>query len=931
MTRPGNETSEDDMKRRKELKRALHRRLHEELLADKSASEGGYDTDAAFIETPKITGEPDPASVQISPENLTNVLSHLQASPTRGGRDGDASDFRPHTRASKHLTQHPQRDQPDFPPRGSSRIRQASPQPMAALSRHGRSSDEINALPSFESEILRAVIVAGSLPTDYMQETDPKVDAMLQPHPLSGTVTSEQPATAQPAPESHPVEPLGFTGSSTQVNGRLPFGSDQRQSSLTHRLSERTKNAENNMNSANDHIHQPKRKSLTHAIDTAATPTNNNSEDSHEDCDKNSIPNHVPISDLETEERQFSVADVDEASLDVKVGPDVKETSKVLTNENVNHRPVHLYNMRIPELLASRTLLTTGSLPHQGIYHSHERFGSSTSVLSLYPPRSHHQRRTSSSGFNNSVPAESRGHTPRDSTSSSVYPSHNGSPVSSPRNSIICVPTSSRTNDGIENAGPIDVPRPSVTKSGVEVRGFVDTPKRTLNESDRLRRHTFNIASFNSSTDSFRLKELAAAEMRFPTMTGALTTPKASKFTEDFEEPFSRDRDMYPRRHSIGTLDGGYSLGKLSVHGRELSSEAAEGNASIIWERALKTHAQEQANKLLRASEEGMTKQSRESFDSRERAICIDGHQQKMLDTKMESSGNAPGPEVQNLGHPIPSDAASISARPQFKKRQSGNKTTSSIASWTRYPSHDRSERSSSAAGEQDHVASRDFAHEVKPTKVGTEKRMFSGSKQKKSRSMTFPKNIFKSWSRIYKSRSTDFRRFAGGHRSSIATAGILEYPELEMLPRPSPYYRSLEELSFTMSSEPGVKKSSKISESSTEYDEEAASPRAESNANAWSDLYEDCVQYPQDIDQTSNTVAKDTDRDRLASVLRKPEKSKADTPRDLSGYTTSDLRESTLDFQARLQIDEANARERALRAAEEAWGGQSHHLLKSA
>lgn len=59
--------SEEDFERRKELKRALHRRLEEELLQDRTASENGYDTDAVAINTPKGTWGPTRAVGQFEP------------------------------------------------------------------------------------------------------------------------------------------------------------------------------------------------------------------------------------------------------------------------------------------------------------------------------------------------------------------------------------------------------------------------------------------------------------------------------------------------------------------------------------------------------------------------------------------------------------------------------------------------------------------------------------------------------------------------------------------------------------------------------------------------------------------------------------------------------------------------------------------------
>ena len=47
--------SDEEIRRRQELKQALHRRLQEDLLRDRSASNGGYDEDAVVIVTPQLT------------------------------------------------------------------------------------------------------------------------------------------------------------------------------------------------------------------------------------------------------------------------------------------------------------------------------------------------------------------------------------------------------------------------------------------------------------------------------------------------------------------------------------------------------------------------------------------------------------------------------------------------------------------------------------------------------------------------------------------------------------------------------------------------------------------------------------------------------------------------------------------------------------
>ncbi|KAF2625340.1 hypothetical protein BU25DRAFT_397324 [Macroventuria anomochaeta] len=129
------------------------------------------------------------------------------------------------------------------------------------------------------------------------------------------------------------------------------------------------------------------------------------------------------------------------------------------------------------------------------------------------------------------------------------------------------------------------------------------------------------------------------------------------------------------------------------------------------------------------------------------------------------------------------------------------------VGAWGRYPSHTRNERTNSA-GKSDRVESRDFALEaaikfasaqdvdedrIDPTERVPSMPLMPGEKKRKkkvgsgrmakSNSMTFGKTFLKNYSKIFKSSSTEFRKHGRNHRSSIATGGVLEFPELEILP----------------------------------------------------------------------------------------------------------------------------------------------------
>ncbi|KAI4725313.1 hypothetical protein E4T49_06931 [Aureobasidium sp. EXF-10728] len=117
--------------------------------------------------------------------------------------------------------------------------------------------------------------------------------------------------------------------------------------------------------------------------------------------------------------------------------------------------------------------------------------------------------------------------------------------------------------------------------------------------------------------------------------------------------------------------------------------------------------------------------------------------------------------------------------------------TTTPPRSWSRFPSHTREKRCSSA-GRHDGIISRDFAHVSSPrtvhqtasleemaTSPKSWPRLVNAKRRNwivKSRSMTFG-TVFRYYSNLLTSSA------ARNRRSSTATGGRLEHPELEVLP----------------------------------------------------------------------------------------------------------------------------------------------------
>lgn len=136
--------------------------------------------------------------------------------------------------------------------------------------------------------------------------------------------------------------------------------------------------------------------------------------------------------------------------------------------------------------------------------------------------------------------------------------------------------------------------------------------------------------------------------------------------------------------------------------------------------------------------------------------------------------------------------------------------STDIVGAWGSYPSHNRIERTLSPS-KKDRVEARDFAVETAvrfasvqdedcdedlvgpterlptaPLQPGEKKRKkrVGTAKLPKSHSMTFGRRLIQTYyAGIFKSSSSEFRQHGRGHRSSIASGGTLEHPELELLP----------------------------------------------------------------------------------------------------------------------------------------------------
>ncbi|KAL8711563.1 MAG: hypothetical protein Q9220_003973 [cf. Caloplaca sp. 1 TL-2023] len=294
-------------------------------------------------------------------------------------------------------------------------------------------------------------------------------------------------------------------------------------------------------------------------------------------------------------------------------------------------------------------------------------------------------------------------------------------------------------------------------------------------------------------------------------------------------------------------------------------------DASSVWERALQEHANED-HAISRArlgsisyeiGRDDLKRRARSRRFTRTPSPLQDiredpWSQRRGYDSQLASGRVSPTQGTSGRTFSTQGDISARKTSGQISSRPASS-SARSVESWTRYPSHTHRERTE-AANLSDNVIARDFAM-GQPVERQVSK--------KKSRSMTFGKSMLHKIGRIYRTRSSDFRRYNAGHRSSISVGGVLEYPELE-IPRPSfePVLLSgprETEIGDTNAQVPVVPKKDKVivtksttQHSSTEISEAAMGSASPAMSEVdWKKEYEDCVVHARNT-STDEEVAPD-------------------------------------------------------------------------
>ncbi|KAL9084194.1 MAG: hypothetical protein Q9165_008180 [Trypethelium subeluteriae] len=253
--------------------------------------------------------------------------------------------------------------------------------------------------------------------------------------------------------------------------------------------------------------------------------------------------------------------------------------------------------------------------------------------------------------------------------------------------------------------------------------------------------------------------------------------------------------------------------------------------ASEMWERALKAHAEEKATMWLKPDDHRgdlISKRERRHSNSRSHASTYAHSSQQAsafhtpayesldVDPFDTSRRRSSAPNLLKVPSPIhvteeQKRAASHAGHPLA---DSPDRQPSELSAWERFPSHTRPQRCGSA-GPDDNVFPRDFGlppfEEASEAQSGVapdvevttnpeikrfKKRLSFGSRSgksgksikrlkiglPKSHSLDFGRTIIKHYASFFKPQSHEFFHYGHGHRSSVSTGGALENPELEII-----------------------------------------------------------------------------------------------------------------------------------------------------
>ena len=757
--------SDDDHRRRDELKRALHQRVQNDIDEGSNISDVSYDEDAVPIKTPGGTLGRHEGSIQLTPRHLSNALRRSESPSAYAELDPRivSQIYGPKNTAvalSRMLTQ-----------RGNSLVRDSEEQAVdleVAFARRPNTAQRY----SFTDED-GPIQVSRTRSHSILGRSNTVLYTPFSTKALEIDVIHPEYLDTPGAPfenESLTIRPDRSHDSATWADSRVSIA-DVRQGASSGETKEihRSTLGSPKFPGIYDTKIRPASEQLLHGnLGSWGRSVHSKHSNTNSTTDSHTSSSNGHFCNPASEEMSFGGTDGEyytPPTSETYAGPPSRQRGRSEGSD-----PVHLYNMHIPQRLASKSLLPSVSLPQMEYPRRDMSYtsGSSSRLFSVIP-RGQPSSLIAIDDKQSKTPAT---HV----TSSSVYSS--GSLPPSPLDSSL------RINSLSHQLYQLEMIPPNEYIVGVPA----SRPKSV--DLDNLERRTVE-TSYHSSNESLMNRELAASETRISPLPRANTLPKNSRFREDLDRISAELALTNPPRRRVSNLDG--------------TRSPDYEDATSAWERALREHSQE----------DGVTSHTRIGST----ASNLVGPRQ--LDPKTaESSGPRARKQSSSLSTddrriPAPLEGADLQAhlsayklpprRENSHKRPKldgikGSPPTIGASSWARYPSHTRPERSSSPAGLSDQVYSRDFAVTSPSTmpKVSPERRSSPSSTDKKgtAKAKTFGQQVLSTISSLYKSQSQELQRRlaneARGHRSSVSEGGAVEYPELEMLgsispPLPSP------------------------------------------------------------------------------------------------------------------------------------------------
>ena len=815
-TRLRSSLSEDGYQRREELKRVLHQRVQEDIDEGSKISDGSYDEDAVPIKTPRSTWGRQEGSIRISPRQLSSALRRSESPSAHAELDPRilSQVYAPKNTAvalSRMLVQ-----------RGSNLARESEEQAVDSKVESARRTSATQKYKfSDEDSPIRVPLARSHSSIDRSNTVLHKPSSIK---PLEIDVANHEflntPGVSL-SPDLLPVCLERVHESAAGGDSRLSFA-DVRQGASSNEVNEthRSTLGSTRFPGVYDTRIRPASEQLLHGTSGSwGHPLPPKHSNNHSTTNTHTSSSNEHYCNPSNEETSFGGTDGKD---------DSPPTSEKQAESFIRQRSrsegsdsVHLYDMHIPQHLASQPILPSVYLPqlqHPRRDRSYAS-GSSSRMFSVVP-RSQPSSSVSTGGSKFRTPATHF-------TSSSVYSS--GSLPPSPPGSTPLI-----------NSFPHELYYVEMFQPSEEILNIPATRPKPI-DLDNLERRTVE-TSYHSSNESLMNRELAAAETRICPLPRANTLPKNSRFREDLDRISAELALTNPPRRRVSNFDG--------------ATSPINGDATSIWERALREHSQE--DKAISHTRIGST------------SPALVGPRQ--LDPKTAIST---GPEARRRSSflhtndrrvPEPLEGADLRAhlgaytlptrREISRKRptlEGINKSPSAIraSSWARYPSHTRPERSTSPAGVSDQVYSRDFAITSPGTvpKVSSEHASshLSNDKKGKTKSMGFGKQMLSTISSLYKSQSQELQRRlaneARGHRSSISEGGAVEYPELEMLgsispPKPSP------DITTKLQLEDHVRKASEP-QSDMHTHTAHPGPISRKQSQDWAREYQACIHCP--------------------------------------------------------------------------------------